>query len=332
MEVKNTTMALCLLGAFAGAAQAQTNVSIYGITDLALVSERGGPAGSVMKLSSGVFNGSRLGFRGSEDLGGGLSARFVLESGVAVDTGGLNQGGLMFGRQAYVGMDGSFGSVSFGRQYSPHFLALDSMDPFTLGMAGAAQNLFTAPAGRVNNAITYQTPALNGLGAHFLYGLGEVAGNSSGNRHYGIWLRYGSGPAHIGLAHHDVADTSGSLHTRSTLLVGKYDFGVARLSLGYNINKATTGTNNTDALIGVSVPAGQGAFLASYIQKNDKTAANRNASQVAVGYLYELSKRTTLYTAYGKIDNDNGAGYTVGNALDPGTGNKALNLGIRHRF
>src|SRR5437868_4896157 len=107
--MKKTAIAFALAAAFAGAAQAQSSVTVYGAVDLGLVLERG-PAGSVTKLSSGVEAGSRLGFKGTEDLGGGLSAKFVLEMGISVDNGGLNQGGAAFGRQSLVGLAGGFGS------------------------------------------------------------------------------------------------------------------------------------------------------------------------------------------------------------------------------
>jgi predicted porin len=119
---KKTLIALAILGAFTGVASAQTSVTVYGVADAGLVFEGGGAAGSVTKLSTGVQSGTRLGFKGVEDLGGGLSAKFLLETGIKIDTGGFNQGGTAFGRQDYVGLEGGFGSVTLGRQYTPVFI------------------------------------------------------------------------------------------------------------------------------------------------------------------------------------------------------------------
>src|SRR6478735_3149745 len=99
--MKKSLFALAVLGSFAGATFAQTNIVIYGVVDANITYENnGGPAGSVVRLDSGGQSGSRLGFRGTEDLGGGLSASFMLENGYNVDNGTLGQGGLLFGRQA----------------------------------------------------------------------------------------------------------------------------------------------------------------------------------------------------------------------------------------
>ncbi|HEX7647654.1 MAG TPA: porin, partial [Noviherbaspirillum sp.] len=132
--MKNSLHLFTLLTVVAGGAAAQTAVSVYGLMDLGVVAESGGPGGSLLKLTSGISAGSRIGFRGTEDLGDGLKAKFVIESGIAADTGGVTQGGLVYGRQAFVGLDGHFGSLTAGRQYAPHFLAIDDIDPFGTGL------------------------------------------------------------------------------------------------------------------------------------------------------------------------------------------------------
>ncbi|HQA34421.1 MAG TPA: porin, partial [Casimicrobium huifangae] len=121
-------VALAVSAIAAGAASAQTaNVTLYGIIDTYLASERGSsPTVAANKVSttglvSGGISGSRWGLRGSESLGGGLNAFFNLENGFNVDNGSLGQGGLLFGRRAYVGLSGGFGSIQMGRDYSPNF-------------------------------------------------------------------------------------------------------------------------------------------------------------------------------------------------------------------
>jgi predicted porin len=315
-----------------GAAYAQTNLMIYGIVDSGLVRESGGPAGSVTALGGGVASGSRLGFKGTEDLGGGLSANFLLENGFNADTGSLGQGGLLFGRQMFVGLSGNAGAVKLGRQYSPYYLALrDIADPFAAGLAGRAGNIMATNT-RVDNMVDYVTPKFGGLFADVAYGLGEVAGDAQKNRAIGATLGYEQGPVKVKLTHHQLNNATATDRTKNTLLTGRYTFGIAEGSLGYAINKGTGNADSRDLIAGVSVPFGPHRVLASYIRHDDKAPANRDANQWAVGYLYGLSKRTDLYIAYARISNDNGAVFKVGNATDTGSGDKAFNLGVRHAF
>lgn len=329
--MKKSFLLLALLGAFAGTAAAQSSVTVYGAIDLGLVHESGGAGGSVAKLSSGVEAGSRLGFKGTEDLGGGLSAHFQLENGLAADTGGFNQGGLLFGRQAYVGLKGNFGTVNFGRQYLPLYNAFADADPFGAGLAGSAGNLFPYPA-RMDNTILYMTPAMGGFTGEFAYGLGEVAGNASANRHLDLTVGYQNGPLAVKLAHHNIRNATDTNTTKYNLVTGVYNFGPAKLHLAYGTNRDDATLDANDILLGVSAPVGGGTVMASYVRKNDKSAANMDANQAGIGYTYPLSKRTNVYTAYGRINNDNGAAYTVGNAIEGGSGDKAFNVGIRHKF
>jgi len=334
--MNRTAIAFALAALSAGAAHAQSSVTVYGAVDLGLVLERGGAAGSVNKLSSGVEAGSRLGFKGTEDLGGGLSAKFVLEMGISADNGSLNQGGTAFGRQSLVGLSGGFGSVTMGRQYTPLFLALDSVDPFGTGLAGASTNLFafypTSGNARMTNSVIYTSPAMSGFSGMLAYGFGEVPGNSSAKRQIGASLSYESGPWLLTVAHHSTNNATGSDSERTTLAGAVFDFGMAKVHVVYDRNRGLAGVDNSDALIGVSAPVAGGTLMASYIRKTDKSGLKQNASQAAIGFTYPISKRTNFYTAYGRIDNDNGATYTVGNAIDSGTGDKAFNLGIRHKF
>lgn len=355
IQMKKSLLALAVLGAIAGTASAQSSVTIYGIADAGLSFEGGAPKAapgvavgdSVTKLSSGIESGSRLGFKGTEDLGGGLSAKFQLETGIAIDAGGFTQGGTAFGRQAWVGLSGNFGNLSLGRQYTPLFIAGDTIDPFDMGLAGTASNLMKvggAQSARMNNAVNYTTNNLSGFVGTFAYGFGEVSGNNSASRQWGASGTYSQGPLTVLLAYHNWNDAAAAVagadigNHKTTLIGGSYDFTAAKAYVGYAFNKADNGLveseNTRDFLLGVSVPFGQSTFLASYIKKTDKSAlgVSPGASQIAVGYQYALSKRTDLYTSYGHINNDTGAAYTVGNAIDGGLGNRAFNFGIRHKF
>ncbi|OGB27510.1 MAG: hypothetical protein A3I66_06405 [Burkholderiales bacterium RIFCSPLOWO2_02_FULL_57_36] len=340
--MKKTLLALALLGAFAGAASAQTNVTVYGVVDAGLTYANNGTA-KTTALGSGLLSGSRLGFRGTENLGGGLSAIFTLENGFNVDDGSLGQGRL-FGRQAFVGLTGSFGAVKLGRQYHPLRNALNTIDPFNLGNIGTASNIFNVYGDRGDNTINYSTPKLGGFKGELAYSLGEVAGSSSIGRQAGLSAGYAAGPFNVILAHHDQNQQAAGVATgdsRTTLLGGTYDFRVVKLHAAYALNKGSTaaGVKNVDrdeAMIGVSVPLGAGKILASYILRRDDMGANRDAEQLALGYIYSLSKRTNLYTSVARINNEAAAsvnaGGFAGGAGVAGTDRSTFSVGVRHSF
>src|SRR3569833_330324 len=179
--MKKTLLLLAVLGAFTGTASAQTNVTIYGLLD-AGVHYRDNGADTNNKtwgVDSGQASGSRLGFRGTEDLGGGLAAIFTLESGVNVDDGTLGQGitgsanspalTRLFGRQAFVGLSGNFGAVKFGRQYAPIRVAVESVDPFGVSGAGNAANFFNVHGERTDNTVNYSTANFGGFSGQAAY-------------------------------------------------------------------------------------------------------------------------------------------------------------------
>ena len=186
--MKNKVVGAIIIGAGAcsGLCSAQSNVTMYGIADLGVVSESGGAGGRVLKVTSGIANGSRLGFKGSEDLGGGMTAIFTMDAGILADTGASAQGGLLFGRQAFVGLAGAAGTLRLGRQYTFIDSSLGALDPFYLGFAGRMSNVFTAGyISRVDNSITYSSPVRGGLSGELAYGFGEVPGDASARRYMG---------------------------------------------------------------------------------------------------------------------------------------------------
>lgn len=324
--------ALALLAGVSGAAQAQSNVSIYGIIDGGMVRESG-PAGTVTNISSGIASGSRLGFKGKEDLGGGLAAVFQLESGFNIDTGASGQGGVLFGRQAFVGLTGKFGAFTIGRQYTPYYKTLrDIGDPFgAVSLAGRSGNLF-ATNSRANNMVEYVSPALAGVRVDLAYAAGEAVDDSSKNRQMGGSVGYAGGPLTIQLAHHRIVNATATATTRNTLLSANYKFKPVTVYGSYALNKGPGLADSTDMLAGVAVPFGSNKLLFSHVRHDDDTPANNDASQWGIAYHVQLSKRTDIYAAYAVIDNRNGAAFRVGNATDTGTGDKAFNLGVRHNF
>lgn len=348
--------ALAIIGANAMAAD--SSVSVYGLLDVALVHESGGKDSGITKVSSGVSTGSRLGFKGTENLGNGLAAVFLLESGYQPDTGVLGQGGLLFGRQAYVGLQGGFGSVLLGRQYTPQYLTVALADPFGSGYVGDTKNLMIPTgngAGRMDNTIKYVSPSTRGVTGEFVYAPGEVSGDSSAGRQLGGALDYNGGPLRVRLGYHnrnnDTATVKNTSNARNTVLAAVYDFRVAKAHFAYAVNKGlnsswlrntsnpynepgvpAASTDSRDTLIGTTVPFGPHSVLVSFINKDDRGPLNQDARQYALGYRYAMSVRTELYAVVSHIVNRNGASYTVGSAIEGGTGNTASSLGIRHSF
>lgn len=348
--MKKSLVALGIAGTLASSAYAETAVTIYGIVDMGLVSERGNVGGSLQKLSSGAQSGTRLGFKGTEDLGNNMKALFVLETAVNADSNGNNSLTGIFARQSFVGLQGDFGTVTLGRQYTPYFLTLNGADPFASGMAGAAINLMANSGIRMNNTVKYASPNIAGFTGELAYGFGEIApGQNDNSRQIGAAIGYAMNPVNVRLAYNIKRNDSDTASSKNLLLGATWDLQVAKAFVAVAENDGpdssqlrATGTpfgiplvssaKSRDYLIGATVPFGSHTFIASYIRKDDRTGANNDASQVALGYTYALSKRTNLYAAWGSINNKRLASYTVGNNSEPGSGDKAINLGVRHIF
>ncbi len=338
--MKKSLLPFAVLAAFAGAASAQTNVTIYGVAD-AGISRTDNGTNTTTALDSGIQSGSRIGFKGTEDLGGGLSALFTLENGFNIDTGTQGQGGRLFGRQAFVGLQGGFGALKLGRQYNPIRVGVESIDPFGLGLAGNASNLFKVYGDRADNTVNYMTPNFGGFSGQLAYSLGEVAGSNSIGRQLGASGSYANGPIGAVLAYHSQNLVTGTNvdngNAKSTLLGGTYDFRVAKAYLAYAWNKGDTaaGVDNIDSrdlLVGVSAPLGAGTLLASYMRRDDKLIGNGDTNVWAIGYSYSLSKRTNFYTSYAKMKNDAAATLGFGGAVAAGKDPSTFNVGIRHKF
>ncbi len=365
--MKKITIAALIIGAFATSAQAQSNVTLYGTVDAGIVNESGGKDGNVTRIGSGIASASRFGFRGNEDLGNGLSAVFTLEGAVKIDTGEGGSG--IFDRQAFVGLkDATMGTLTLGRQYTPLYLALSQVaDPFGAGYSGSAKNLFPSKnTTRTSNTVLYATPSFSGFSGSLAYSLGEQAGDNAAGRQIGAGLAYSNGPLNARLAYNTLnsditAGTAAAASTlakpvsprsesiaRNTLFAINYDFVVAKAFFAYGKNegyasslyandvayspKVNPSLDNTNILIGATVPVGPaGTIMASYIRKDDKTF-NQDADQFAIGYSHALSKRTSAYATFAKISNKNGASYTVGDNTEAGSGDRAISLGMRHSF
>jgi len=346
-------IAVLVAGGSVGMAWGQaSSVTLYGVADMGIVHESGAAAGSVTKATSGMMSGSRIGMRGREDLGGGAAAFFTLEGGVLMDTGASGQGGLLFGRQAYVGLDSNAGRLTLGRQYTTLALAQAEYDPFVTGLAGTSANLISAGgrggSNRMDNGIKYNLPGnLGGLEGELSYAFGEAAGSAATNAQYGAALGYSNERFSGRIAYADAQDANGpGKNAREVFTGAKYDFGpfVGYANFVINRGAIVPGTPNyksEDYLIGAQIPVGAaGRIYTSYIYKNDRTEANNDAHQLGIGYVHRLSKRTSLYTSYAHIWNHapntaTSGFYRVWNANDVGNaaaGSSAVSLGMNHIF
>jgi predicted porin len=208
--VKKSLVALPILGAFSVPALAQSSVTLYGLIDEGVTYVSNSAGHSQWALQSGVEGGSRWGMVGSEDLGGGTRAIFRLENGFNLSTGALGQGGLEFGRQAYVGLaDTRWGTLTFGRQYDP---VVDMIGKTTSN--GQWGGLFSHPsdidntdnAFRVNNSVKYATPSWDGLSAEAMYAFGGVAGDFRRNSTIGAGASYQNSQLYVAAAYFYATD------------------------------------------------------------------------------------------------------------------------------
>jgi len=317
------------------AARADDGVTIYGIVDAGTEVLKG--SARLVRVQSGGLAGSRLGFRGSEDLGGGLKASFALESGLNINDGTVGQGGALFGRQAWVGLEGSFGSVSLGRQYSSIYAAVTDMSIFTNAAAGpstmviggfggyepvrgAAATATPPEAGatgnggpvRVNNSFRYESPSFDGVRFSALYGAGEVAGLTNQSRLVDFGLRYtGAGIDVVASFISDRADDGGATTRADTsTFAGSYTLGALRLVSGYVDfkDKRPAAMSGRSAWVGADYRLGTQLFKAQYIQNRPSNDASSKTEALGVGWVCDFSKRTALYSSLTRFKNDDRAG------------------------
>ena len=346
--MKRTLITMAVLGSLSAGALAQSSVTIYGKVDIGLVLDSGNPAGKAVRLSSPAA-GSRLGFKGVEDLGDGYKASFILETGVCVDSAagapnfctGSNQ---FMGRQAHGDLSGSFGTLSAGRQFSQGYNTLAIADPFQLGYAGQTINtdgkgtfVVDNSGARLNNSVTYLTPSLAGFTAAVEVALGETTGNFKSGREVGGSVNYASGPAFASVTYYNLDNPSGvGTGHAVTTAAGVYDFGVLKAhALVQKVTGHPTGAAPVDivnSLIGATVPLPGGRLIASFIHHDDRSIADKDTNQVGLGYVYPLSRRTSLYAAWARNHNKNNAGFLIGNGTEAGTGNQSFNLGFTINF
>ena len=338
--MKKSLIALAVLAA-SSAVCAQSTVTIYGLLDVNLNSTKTSNV-TQTKIDSAGIQTSRFGFKGSEDIGGGLKVNFKLESGFRLDTGAIPNNGptnsSLFSRQSWAGVSGNFGEVQLGKMWTP----FDDLQG--LGAAAFNANIF-APAAyvwqsnnyndRPGNSIYYATPSYSGFSGAVMYSLGEnkttttSAGNVTSFR-----IGYEGGPVAVGLGY-QTEKASGAVAnaTKFTQVNASYDLGVAKLLAAYgNVKDATGVPKTTEYQFGADFPVSSALTLsAGYATSKDTglTVVAPVGSEIkrtgfAVGALYALSKRTNLY-----------AGLNNSKTTQSGVADAKTNVyaaGIRHTF
>jgi predicted porin len=341
--MKKALIALAVLGLTGGAAVAQSSVTLFGVIDADLKYVKTGDT-TLKKLDSSGLNTSRFGLRGTEDLGGGLKAGFWLESEINTDTGvaGAASGGAYWARRATVSLSGDFGEVRLGRNKTASRLHLEDFDPYAftgLGSVGAIySNLGSGNStaiGRADNLVSYSLPT-EGLGG-FYGGVDVAAGEGTAtNKHQSVRFGYKAGPLHVSAT---VANANSATSKYKLASVGaSYDLGVAKPSFSYTEGKYNA-AKQTVMTAAVVVPLGQGQVQASYTDAKANAAAEAiagvgDAKLFAVGYVYNLSKRTALYTTYSQIENNGLGRFVVAGAPAAANGQKSsgFDVGVRHSF
>ena len=353
-------IALAIAGLVSAPAFAQSNVTIYGVADVGVSFGSHGD-NDLAQVHNGGLSGSRIGFRGTEDLGNGLKALFTYEYGVNFDDG--TEGSQA--RQAFAGLGGNWGSVTFGRQYAPgydfHYDAVAGssvLSPQALLSGGDdALTIDQSSGARWDNSVAYNG-SFAGLKVRAIYGMGAAedtiaasaeAGkwaDPSDDDRFGLGVEYANGPLKVGAVYHflkDVYGVTGSDDQQEWLVGGSYNFGVLTLAGSYQDAKNVGFNDGNDAdlwQLGVIVPVGAaGNVHVAYgeVDVDDGTFSGK-AKSYSLAYTHALSKRTTLYTGWNRTDNDDGM--TVGpidfldkNAIVNGGDNSDLfAVGVRHTF
>ena len=358
-------IALAVAGLVSAPVFAQSNVTIYGVADAYMgFGNHGG--NDLAAVQSGGLSGSRLGFRGAEDLGNGLKAVFTLEQGVDISNGVASPsvgGDSVFSRQALVGLSGAFGTISLGRQYAPGFdfqydaLLASAISPQFILSTGVGSSLSVSNFARWDNSVAYNG-MFSGLKVRAIYSMaanenttmvapGQYADPSDDDA-MGLGLEYANGPLKVGAVYQMLQTASNAAAADDQtewLLGGSYDFGAATLALSYQDAESLGRMKGEDAKLwqlGVIVPVGAaGNVHLGYGEvKADNVVGSNSAKSksYSLAYTHALSKRTTAYTGYNRTDNDTGLALGPIADLDKtglrngGENSDLFVVGVRHTF
>jgi predicted porin len=349
--MKKTLIALAAVAA-TGAAFAQSTVTLFGIVDAGYASvKNSSTATAASTKKSGItnsgLNSSRLGFRGEEDLGGGMKAGFWLETALANDSDAT---AVNFARRSTVSLMGGFGEVRIGRDYTPTFWNTTVYDAFGTNGVGQASTpglihlvtpAINTTAVRSNNSVSYFMPAMSGFTGQVMVAFGEnvqTSGTSSVKTGDYLGLRggYATGPLSVHAAYGKLEGAANANDVKTTNFGASYDLGMIKPALFVGEEKTTTAKVGA-VEVSVTAPVGAGTIRAAY-SKYDVKNTNNDASKFALGYVYDLSKRTAVYGTYAAVTNKGTQTLSVANngltnaAANAGGKSSGFEAGLRHSF
>jgi predicted porin len=336
-----------------GLASAQSSVALFGVVD-ATIAQGSGTVANKTQLTHSGTNTSRLGFRGSEDLGGAWTASFWLEAGIANDSGtggGTNTNnqpsgaatalaggqGITFNRRSTVSLGGPWGEVRLGRDYVPQYWNL-FIDPFGSVGVGTSQTVTSiitgAAAVRASNSIAYLLPAdLGGIFGHLMHYRGENPTNSAtqgDGTGTGVRVGFSRGAvmvaAALGKTHYAAGDVT------QNNIGGEWTLGDNKLVAHYGRDRNGS-IKARGFLVGGNFAVGVGEIRASYSRYSTDAPGNPASRKIAVGYLHNLSRRTALYATFARVGNSGGAAAALNGAITaPNDASTGYDFGLRHSF
>ena len=359
--MKKSLLALAVLGAFAGAASAQSSVTLFGILDANAHFVKNDGQSRKLSLDDSGINSSRLGFRGIEDLGGGLKAGFWLEAGLNIGTG--NEGGganKIFNRRSTVSLISGAGELRLGRDYVPSFWNETIFDAFGTNGLGGSNNVYRYLHVRQDNSIGYFLPSnIGGFYGQAMVAAGEAATSGGAatsldksGRYIGGRVGFAAGPFDVAFSAAEQRFTTASApglvygdKVKQYNLGGSYDFGFLKL-LGYVERDTFPTAKETKYSISTVIPFGQSEVHVGYDRSKYSSDAACPAvfnpltcssvvQQYAATYQYNLSKRTAMYGTASILDNKNPTTNSLPGGFatpTPGGKSKGFEVGVRHVF
>ncbi|MFH1658138.1 MAG: porin [Pseudomonadota bacterium] len=324
---------------------ANANVTVYGKIDLFTEYNSGGGKGDRLSLESGGLNGTRLGVKGGADITEGVRGVFQLESGIFLNKGTLAQGGRLLGRQAYAGIEGKYGRLTAGRQYSPVYNAIINYDAYEQGYGSPTTdgNVSTG-ATRFDNSLVYATPKFKGLSANVMLALGGETGKSSDAM--ALAVNYENGPFDMSVAYQDDDHaSSATTHTENAFIGVGYQIMKTKLLAGYGHAVTTPDgglkTTRNEWMVGSrTAVTGTGKLLLSYGEgKTENSNPDNKGSVATIGWLESIGAQSAVYGIFSAHKNSAGsalvpmgtssaANYTV----NPGDSAYGLALGYQYWF
>ncbi|MCP3023142.1 porin [Cupriavidus basilensis] len=315
---------LALLPLIPGAAMAQGSITLYGVVDagieyLSHVPNATGGSDSTVRMSTGNLSTSRFGLRGTEDLGNGLKGVFVLENGFDLDTGKVNQGGRLFGRQAFAGLQARYGTLTLGRQQTLLYELSSAFDPMVISTRYSLLMHDKWMSSRADNAIKF-TGTTGGIYYGLLYSTGydstaggEIAGAYKAGREWSASVGYASGPLSTRVAYDEVRGSTVTLQDnreRRAAVAAAYAFSSVKVLAGYRYYRGdfTTSSLRTNLYwAGVQYQATPAISLTGAAYYTDVRNSAADPLSFVLSGTYALSKRTDLYTILAYAKNRDGS-------------------------